>query len=121
VLVAGATLVVGATLFVGPVWGVVALGPAVAAILLGRRWRWGSRIVELTGLVLAFVVTLSVLWVERRDRPFPNAGWTAAFDHLNGLAAFAVIAVAVGATFAVDAVGERVPDAAPDEGDRRHA
>ena len=108
VLVAGATLVVAAALFVSPVWGVVALGPAAAAILLRRRWRWGGRIVELTGLVLACAVALSVLWVERRDRPFPNAGWTAAFDHLNGLAAFAVMAVAVGAVFAADAVGERV-------------
>jgi formate hydrogenlyase subunit 3/multisubunit Na+/H+ antiporter MnhD subunit len=96
-----------ATLLISPIWGVVGLGPAAAAFLLVRRWRWAGRVFELTGLVLASAAALSVLWVERRERPVPNAGWTTAFDHLNGLAAFAVIAVAVGAVFATDALGER--------------
>jgi arabinofuranan 3-O-arabinosyltransferase len=119
VLAAGTTLVVAATLLVSPAWGVAALVPAAAALLLRRRWRWGGRIFEVTGLALALAVACSVLWVERRDRPFPNAGWTTAFDHLNGRAAFAVIAVAVGAVFAADAESRRVPHEAA-EGEQSH-
>jgi hypothetical protein len=48
-----------------------------------------------------------VLWIVRRDRPFPNAGWTLSFDHLNALAVFAVLAITVGAMFAPDADGEQ--------------
>ena len=48
-------------------------------------------------------VAIHVLLIERAQRPFPDAGWTLEFDHLNGLAAFAVLSLAVGAMFAPDA------------------
>jgi hypothetical protein len=46
---------------------------------------------------------ISALLIERSRRPFPDAGWTLEFDHLNGLATFAVLSLAVGAMFAPDA------------------
>jgi hypothetical protein len=64
------------------------------------------RTFEIAGLAAALAVSINALWVLRRDRPFPNAGWTASFDHLNGLAVFAVLALAVGAAIAEDAAGE---------------
>jgi hypothetical protein len=49
------------------------------------------------GAGLALFVALDVIWIERRDQPLPNAGWTASFDQLGGVTVFAVLCVAVGA------------------------
>ncbi len=104
-----ATLFAASVALVAPVWGLAAL--ATTAISLGAttwgRGRWTTRVFELVGVGLLGLTALAVLWIERRDRPFPNAGWTTYFDHLNGLALFAALAVAVGAMFATDAERER--------------
>ncbi len=102
-IVAAAVLVVAATALISPLWGAVALVPGAAAVLLADRAVWTDRLFEATGLALAGAAALGVMAIERRDRPFPNAGWTDAFDQLNGLAVLAVLAVAVGAMFAIDA------------------
>ena len=109
-LVAAAATLVGASVaLVAPVWGLAAL--ATAAVSYGAatrgRGRWATRVYELVGVALLVLTALAVLWIERRDRPFPNAGWTTHFDHLNGLALFAVLAIAVGAMFAADADRDR--------------
>ncbi len=104
-----ATLVATSIALVAPIWGLAALATAAvsyAATTRARGW-WTSRVYELAGVALLGLTALAVLWIERRDRPFPNAGWTTHFDHLNGLALFAVIAIAVGAMFAADAERER--------------
>jgi hypothetical protein len=54
-------------------------------------------------VISAAAVAVAVVVVERSERPFPNAGWTVDFQHLNGLAVFATLALAVGAMFASDA------------------
>jgi arabinofuranan 3-O-arabinosyltransferase len=104
-LPAGAVLIVASAALIAPIWGVIAIAPAALAVWSARRPRpWPiDRPLELVGLVAAVAVSISVLLIERAERPFPNAGWTLEFDHLNGLAAFAVLSLAVGATFAPDA------------------
>jgi arabinofuranan 3-O-arabinosyltransferase len=101
---AAATLIVAALVLVAPIWGVVALGPAALALWAGRRpRRWpGDRPLELIGLTGSIAAVISALWIERSQRPFPDAGWTLAFDHLNGLTIFAVLALTVGAMFGSD-------------------
>jgi arabinofuranan 3-O-arabinosyltransferase len=102
------TLVVAAVVLIAPVWGVAALATAGASYgaTAWARGRWARRVYELVGVALLASTALAVLWIERRDRPFPNAGWTTHFDHLNGLALFAVLTIAVGAMFATDAERE---------------
>jgi len=111
VIAAGGVLVGLSVLLIAPVWGLVAVVPAVLTAAgrtrSDRTRRWLARSFELTGLAAAIAVALSVLWIERRDRPFPNAGWTEAFGRLNGVALFAVIAIAVGAMFGTDAESRR--------------
>jgi arabinofuranan 3-O-arabinosyltransferase len=104
-LPAAAVLIVASAALIAPIWGVIAIAPAALAVWSARRPRpWPiDRPLELVGLVAAVAVSISVLLIERAERPFPNAGWTLEFDHLNGLAAFAVLSLAVGATFAPDA------------------
>jgi arabinofuranan 3-O-arabinosyltransferase len=102
---AGAALIVGSAVLIAPIWGVVAIVPAALAVWAARRprpWLLG-RPLELIGLSASIAVAVSVLLIERSQRPYPNAGWTLEFDHLNGLAAFAVLSLAVGAMFAADA------------------
>jgi arabinofuranan 3-O-arabinosyltransferase len=101
------TLVGACAVLISPMWGLAALLPAL--VLVGTAWRSRApaRLIEATGVVAAVAVAASVLWIVRRDRPFPNAGWTLAVDHLNGLAVYCAIAIAVGAMFAPDAAGER--------------
>ncbi|NQY57202.1 MAG: DUF3367 domain-containing protein [Ilumatobacteraceae bacterium] len=77
--------------------GVAALVVWVSGI--GRRWRRGY---EALGWAIAAAVAVWVYWIERRDAPFPNAGWTTEFDHLNGPALFALVLIAVGAWFGDD-------------------
>lgn len=107
-LAAGVTLIILSGLLIGAEWAAVALVPTGAA-LLAPRWRPSSqnwvvrRPFAVTGLVAAITVGVWATAVLRRDRPFPDAGWTFFFDHLNGLAVFATLALAVGAAFASDA------------------
>ncbi|MEM9513479.1 MAG: alpha-(1-_3)-arabinofuranosyltransferase family protein [Actinomycetota bacterium] len=99
----GPTLVAACALVISPLAGVAAL--AVWGLGVGRRWRRGF---EVVGWLAASMTAVWVYWIERRDAPFPNAGWTTAFDHLNALALFAVVAIAVGAWFGPD--DGRAPD-----------
>jgi len=101
------TLVGACTLLISPAFGALALVPTLVLVGASRSGRAPTRILELTGVLAAGAVATSVLWIVRNDRPFPNAGWTSAFEHLNGLAVYAAIAIAVGSMFAHDAAGER--------------
>ncbi len=65
--------------------------------------RWQVRVMEFVGLACAIAVAVSVVWIERREAPVPNAGWTVPFEHLNGLALFAVLAIAAGSYLERDA------------------
>ncbi len=96
--ISGGVLVAAALLLIGPLWALVAALVAVVAIWLRR-----TRTFEIAGVAAAGAVAISAMWVVRSDRPFPNAGWTTNVEHLNGLALFAVIVLAVGAAFAADA------------------
>jgi arabinofuranan 3-O-arabinosyltransferase len=98
VAVSGGVLVAASVLLIGPLWGLVAA--LVTAVAL---WRSRSRTFEIAGIAAGCAVSVSAMWVVRNDRPFPNAGWTASVEHLNGLALFAVVVLAVGAAFARDA------------------
>jgi arabinofuranan 3-O-arabinosyltransferase len=102
---AAVVLIVAAAVLIAPIWGLIALAPAALVIWSARRPRpWLlDRPLELFGLAAAVAVVVSALVIERSERPFPDAGWTLAFDHLNGLAAFSVLSLAVGAIFAPDA------------------
>jgi hypothetical protein len=104
-LPAAAVLIVASAALIAPIWGVIAIAPAALALWSARRPRpWPiGRPLELIGLAASIAVAMSVLIIERAQRPFPNAGWTLEFDHLNGLAVFAVLSLAVGAMFAPDA------------------
>jgi arabinofuranan 3-O-arabinosyltransferase len=86
-------LLVAGALLISPVWGVVGGVLGVVAALV-PRW---ANLLGWFGLGLALAVALAVLWIERRDSPIPNAGWTESFDSLNGLAVLAVLCVTVGA------------------------
>ncbi len=96
----GPTLVAASALLISPWAGAAAL--AVWLLGFGRRWRRG---LEAIGWLAASVVAVWVYWIERRDAPFPNAGWTTAFEHLNTLALFALVTIAVGAWFGDDDLG----------------
>jgi arabinofuranan 3-O-arabinosyltransferase len=98
-------LVVAAGVFVSPLWSLLALPVAAAGWFVAARHR-RLRVMELVGLGAAVATAIAVVVIERRDQPIPNAGWTLAFDHLNGLALFGLLAVAVGAAFGSDARGE---------------
>jgi arabinofuranan 3-O-arabinosyltransferase len=107
---ATAIMLVGSCgLLISPMWALVAFVPAAALVAIQRRSMssvsslFSMRLVEITGVAAAVMVACSVLWTVRRDRPIPNAGWTLAVEHLNGLALYSVIALAVGSLFAADA------------------
>ena len=99
---AGATFVVSSALLIGPVWALAALVPTAFVLVVPSRPGWLQRPLELTGLSVAVFVALATSYVERRDRPYPDAGWTVHFDHLNGAALFALLAVMCGSLFASD-------------------
>ncbi len=96
--VSAIALVTASTLLIGPVWGAIALIPAIGLVLLVRytAWRWSHRLLALAGLGAATLVALGTIAVVRRNRPFPNAAWTEAVERFNGLAVFAVLCIAVG-------------------------
>ena len=90
--IAPAVLLVLGALLIAPVWGLV--GGVLGVVVM-----FVKRIANLLGWIgvgLALLVALLVMWIERRDHPLPNAGWTESFDHLNGLAVFAVLCATVG-------------------------
>jgi hypothetical protein len=101
-------LVLGA-LLISPWWGLVGAVVGVLAAVAERlvvprlghsdRPRRGSGIdvVAWFGVVLAAIVAVLVVWINRADRPLPNSGWTESFDHLHGAALLAVLCVTVGA------------------------
>ena len=89
----GMILVVASGVLISPAWAAAALPVGMVTVLLAR---WQVRVMEFVGLGCAVVVAAAVVWIERRDAPVPNAGWTVSFEHLNGLAIFAVLAIAVG-------------------------
>jgi arabinofuranan 3-O-arabinosyltransferase len=97
-LIAGGVLSVAAGLLIGPLWALVAAVVAAVAVWLRR-----PRTFELAGIAAACAVAVNAIWVVRRDRPLADAGWTTNVEHLNGVALFAVIVLAVGAAFAPDA------------------
>jgi hypothetical protein len=55
--------------------------------------RWAG----LVTLALLGVITLGVLWIVRRDRPWPDAGWPVRFERLHELGLFAAVSLAVAA------------------------
>ncbi len=81
---------------VSPVWGAVALVVASADAALRARGRV-LPILAGSGTAMTVVIAASIVVIERRDAPFPNAGWTAAFDHLHGAMLTAVFLVAASA------------------------
>ncbi len=104
--VSALVLVATSALLISPIWGVVSLLPAAVVLAASTRRRAPGRLLELTGVLCAVIVAVSVLWIVRNDRPFPNAGWTLSVDQLNGVAVFAIVSIAVGAMFAQDAASE---------------
>jgi arabinofuranan 3-O-arabinosyltransferase len=80
-------------LLVGPLGGAVVLGVGAGQLAMYRRGR-PVRIMAMSGLGMAAYVAIAVAVIERRKAPFPNAGWTNSFEHLNGLALTAVALVA---------------------------
>jgi arabinofuranan 3-O-arabinosyltransferase len=108
-IAAAAVLIVASAVLIAPVWGLVALVPAALTLWAHRRPRpWpGNRPLELVGLAASVGMATTALLVERSRRPYPDAGWTLEFDHLNGLAIFAVLSLAVGAMFGSDCRRDR--------------
>jgi arabinofuranan 3-O-arabinosyltransferase len=98
--IAAATWVVAAAVLIGWWWALVAAVAAAALVLALGRPRWAGWVT--IGLVA--VIGGVILWVVRRERPFPNAGWPARFEWLHGLGLFAAVALLV--TVATG-VGER--------------
>lgn len=92
-LVATAVWVIGAALFVQPAWGLVAAVAGAVVVGVLRQPRWAG----LVTLGLLGVIALWVLWVVRRDRPWPDAGWPVRFERLHELGLFAAVSLAVAA------------------------
>lgn len=105
-LAMGISLTVASGLLIQPLWALA--GAAVGAATWGLARRGPSaRLPEAVGVVVAGIVAVAVVVLARRDMPYPNAGWTETFDHLNGLALFALVCVAAGASFGDDSNPER--------------
>jgi arabinofuranan 3-O-arabinosyltransferase len=88
-----AVWVVGAALLVQPGWGLVAAFAGVVLVSVCGQPRWAG----LVTLVLLAVIALGVLWIVRRDRPWPDAGWPVRFERLHELGLFAAVSLAVAA------------------------
>ncbi len=111
---AGAVVAVAGSLLVDVRWAAAAAVVTGAAIVVRHRWprhTLGRRPFEWAAVAAAVTVAVAVAYVERRDAPAPDAGWTAAVDRLHGLAVFAVLLLAAGAVTARDAGGDVEPDA----------
>jgi arabinofuranan 3-O-arabinosyltransferase len=88
-----ASVAAAVAVLIAPLWGAVALIVASGDVALratGRR----RHVLAVSGTLLAAFVAASVVVIERRDAPFPNAGWTTAFDHLHAMMLTAVVLVA---------------------------
>lgn len=102
--VAAIVFVVACALLISPEWGLVALIPAAFVALVPGKARPTllRRPFEIAGLASALYVVVAVLYIERRDRPIPDLGWTEHFLHLNGAALFALLALAAGTLVSTD-------------------
>ena len=80
-------------LLVTPFWAAAVLGVGTCE-LASRRWGLRVPVLAIAGIAAAAYVAIAVAFIERRDAPFPGAGWTTSFEHLNGLALSAVALVA---------------------------
>ena len=89
--VASSVLLIG---FSWAVWGLVA-----GAVVLGTR---RARLGELTAVSCLIAMACLVVFVERRDAPFPGGGWPVSFNSVHGIGLFAVVAILVGALVADD-------------------
>ena len=96
--VALCALALGAALLVGWLWGLAALALSMGCGVASRSPRTPEpgALLAWAGLVLATVVAAWVVWLERREHPFPNNGWTEAFDHLHRPTVFAVLCIVAG-------------------------
>ena len=75
----------GVALLVAPFWAAIVLAVGACELAVGLRVR-PVPFLAIAGIGAAFYVALAVAFIERRDAPFPGAGWTTSFEHLNGLA-----------------------------------
>ncbi len=83
---------------ISPLWGVAGIAVGVATLVADRLApRYAAIVTPTAAIASAGAVALAVLFVQRRDRPIPNAGWTLAVDHLNGLAVFSVLCLVLAA------------------------
>lgn len=97
--VAAVVWTVGATVLVAPIWGIAGAVGGAGLVVLGRPRFAGYAALAMLGFVGASVVT-----VVARERPYPDAGWPARFEHLHELGLFAAVSLAV-AAFAAGAAG----------------
>ena len=81
---------------ISPVWGVIVALVVGLHCLVGRYWR-PIPILAIAGLTGTIWVALSTILIERRDAPFPGAGWTTSFADLHrpALAAVTLVLIAV--------------------------
>jgi len=106
-IAASIILIVSSAVLIAPIWAAVSIVPSALLLSLTpseNRAGWlRARPLETCGIIAALTVTIWALLIERRERPYPDAGWTLNFDHLNGLAVFSVVVLAVGTLLAPDA------------------
>ncbi len=100
---AGLVLASTSLVVIGPWWALAALGAGAVHLLAGalaarlrRPWLRHVGRFDVLGVAMVAVVAVAVILIERREHPFPDAGWTLLVDHLNGLAIFAMLLVGVG-------------------------
>lgn len=79
-------------ILVAPLWGLVAGALATADIVISRHRP--RPLLAASGTLMVVAGAVGVVVIERRDAPFPNAGWTTAFDDLHGLVLVGVLLVA---------------------------
>lgn len=75
----------GVALLVTPFWATIALAIGACELTV-RMWVRPVPLLAIAGIGAAVYVAVAVAFIERRDAPFPGAGWTTSFEHLNGLA-----------------------------------
>lgn len=105
-VIAGAIWILAAVLLIDPSWALWGVVGAAMMVVLRR-----TRLAELTAIACLIVVVVGVVWIERRDAPFPNGAWPTEFESLHGLGMFAVVSLLVGAV-----VGARPPAIVADAG-----
>ncbi|NND75551.1 MAG: DUF3367 domain-containing protein [Ilumatobacter sp.] len=98
-VISAVVLAGAAAVLIGPIWALAAVAAvsieaAVHSVTSGRL-RSVVRL-ESLGVVAVAAIAVAVIAIERREQPFADAGWTLLVDHLNGIAVFAVLLLAVG-------------------------